>query len=323
MSTVQQFLVQALAFDPDFKKARLLLKRVKLLESIKKQGNEYFQQGKWNDALESYASFLEQADQLSILTAKVYSNRATIYSKLSEYAKSIQDVTTSLDLIDQLSFPNNNPNSISYQDRQTNPNSSLYYKLYLRRADGYLKTEKYEEAVRDYELASKLKPEDRSVKEALRNAKKQLEMSKRKDYYKILGCQRSASEVEIKKAYRKMALLYHPDKQQGLCDEEKSIAEGKFKEVTEAYEVLSDPRKKQMFDSGMNVDGSSASGGRGGYHQDMSDIFSMFGGGGGFGHAHGGFSYEEEEDDYSHYFHQQRRGYGSRGGFHSSPFGHH
>ena len=67
-------------------------------------------------------------------------------------------------------------------------------------------------------------------------------MAKR-DYYEVLGLQKGASEDEIKKAYRKMALKYHPDRNPG--DKE---AEEKFKEAAEAYDVLSDPKKRQQYD---------------------------------------------------------------------------
>jgi DnaJ-class molecular chaperone len=123
----------------------------------------------------------------------------------------------------------------------------------------------------------------------VRNAKKSLAVSKQKNYYKILGIERSASDTEIKKAYRKLALMYHPDKQAGLSDAEREVSEGKFKDVQEAYEVLSDSQKRALFDSGAMVDGSSASGGGHAHHHDMSDIFAHFqqqhqgGFGGGFG----------------------------------------
>lgn len=63
-----------------------------------------------------------------------------------------------------------------------------------------------------------------------------------KDYYKILGIVKGASDDDIKKAYRKLALKYHPDKNK------EASAEEKFKEVAEAYEILSDPKKKEIFD---------------------------------------------------------------------------
>ncbi|MBO9673837.1 MAG: molecular chaperone DnaJ [Sphingobacteriaceae bacterium] len=96
-------------------------------------------------------------------------------------------------------------------------------------------------------------------------------MSKR-DYYDVLGVTKSASTDEIKKAYRKMAIKYHPDKNPG-----DKAAEDKFKEAAEAYEVLSSPEKKQRYDQfGHAGVGSSASGGYGG-SMNMDDIFSNFG----------------------------------------------
>lgn len=108
-------------------------------------------------------------------------------------------------------------------------------------------------------------------------------MSKR-DYYDVLGVSKSASESEIKKAYRKMAIQYHPDKN----PDDKS-AEEKFKEAAEAYEVLSDPQKKARYDQFGHA-GMGGNGGFGGGGMNMDDIFSNFGdifgqafGGGGFG----------------------------------------
>ena len=70
-----------------------------------------------------------------------------------------------------------------------------------------------------------------------------------KDYYNILNIDKTATEDEIKKAYKKLALQYHPDKNQTNKDE----AENKFKEISEAYEVLSDPQKKNNYDNGNNI----------------------------------------------------------------------
>src|ERR1700754_3591137 len=100
-------------------------------------------------------------------------------------------------------------------------------------------------------------------------------MSKR-DYYDILGVAKGADADEIKKAYRKMAIKYHPDKNEGDKD-----AEEKFKEAAEAYEVLSNPEKRQRYNQfGHAANAQSASGGGGGYGgqgMNMEDIFSQFG----------------------------------------------
>ena len=115
-------------------------------------------------------------------------------------------------------------------------------------------------------------------------------MAQKRDYYEVLGVQKSATEDEIKKAYRKIAIKYHPDRNPG--DKE---AEEKFKEAAEAYNVLHDPKTRQQYDQ-FGFDGPNMGGGFGGFggfetNMNMDDIFSMFGdifGGHGFGGFGGG-----------------------------------
>ena len=81
-----------------------------------------------------------------------------------------------------------------------------------------------------------------------------------KDYYEILGVDKNASEDELKKAYRKLAKKYHPD----ANPDNKKEAEAKFKEVNEAYEVLSNPEKRKMYDQFGTADPNQGFGGAGG-----------------------------------------------------------
>ena len=108
----------------------------------------------------------------------------------------------------------------------------------------------------------------------------------KEDYYEILGVTKNASASEIKKAYRKKAIQYHPDKNPG-----DKTAESNFKKAAEAYEVLSDPNKKSKYDQfGHSAfDGAGGFGGGGGMN--MDDIFSQFGDifGSAFGSSFGGF----------------------------------
>lgn len=116
-------------------------------------------------------------------------------------------------------------------------------------------------------------------------------MDNKRDYYEVLGVSKNATPEELKKAYRKLALKYHPDKNPG-----DKAAEEKFKEAAEAYDVLNDPDKRAKYDQWGHSMGPSGFGGGGasggGFHasgMSMEDIFSQFGdifGGGSFG---GGF----------------------------------
>ena len=113
-------------------------------------------------------------------------------------------------------------------------------------------------------------------------------MADKRDYYEVLGLQKGASDDEIKKAFRKLAMKYHPDKNPG--DKE---AEEKFKEINEAYAVLSDSEQKAKYDQfgHAGVDPNSFAGGGFGGFGGFEDIFDMFSGafgGGGFGGAFGG-----------------------------------
>jgi molecular chaperone DnaJ len=113
----------------------------------------------------------------------------------------------------------------------------------------------------------------------------------KQDFYEVLAISKSASQAEIKKGYRKMAIKYHPDK-----NPDDKTAEDNFKKAAEAYEVLSDENKRARYDQygHAGFEGPQGGGGFGGGGMNMDDIFSQFGdifgnGGGGFGGGFGGF----------------------------------
>lgn len=122
----------------------------------------------------------------------------------------------------------------------------------------------------------------------------------KRDYYEVLGVAKNATEQEIKAAYKKMAIKYHPDRQGDKSEAEKKEAEAKFKEAAEAYDVLHDPQKRQRYDQ-FGFAGVGGAGGFDGQGMSMDDIFSQFGDifsdlfgggtsfGGGFGGGFGGF----------------------------------
>lgn len=139
-----------------------------------------------------------------------------------------------------------------------------------------------------------------------------------RDFYALLGVDRGADDAAIKKAYRKLAMKYHPDKNPG-----DAAAEAKFKDISEAYSVLSDPEKKKLYDE-WGEDGlkygpggppppqASASGGGAGFGGGAGGGFSGFGGAGGPGGAN--FSQEDAARIFEELFGGRGGGFASRGG---------
>lgn len=263
---------QALRYSPDHTKAKEIFKRAKLLMNKKQEGNEAFKNNDIQSAYDIYTSAL-MIDPMNTLTnAKLYFNRAVVNARRSNTKEAIDDCTNAIKL---------------------DPN---YTKAYLKRAKLYMDSEQYDEAVRDYDHVYK-KDKAREHKQLLDNAKLELKKSKRKDYYKILGVEKNVGDDDIKKAYRKRAMLHHPDRHSNASEDVKKEQEKKFKELGEAYAVLSDPKKRQRYDSGVDLDSNGME-----YDIDPNNIFeAFFGGGGGNGnfrnanfsfqsghHGHGG-----------------------------------
>jgi DnaJ family protein A protein 2 len=111
-----------------------------------------------------------------------------------------------------------------------------------------------------------------------------------KNYYEVLGISQNSSDGDIKAAYRKLAMKYHPDKNQGNAE-----AESKFKEISHAYEVLSDREKRRIYDQFGEAGLEGGPGGAGGFHGDPMDIFNQFFGGGFPGFQGGGFGAQSRQ----------------------------
>ncbi|GAB6021161.1 hypothetical protein CHUAL_003792 [Chamberlinius hualienensis] len=244
---------QALRLEPDHVKARDAYKRAKTLKQKKEEGNEAFRTGRLAEACDLYTYAL-QIDPDNVFTnAKIYFNRAIVYAKLNKINQAIGDCTQAINLDDN------------------------YTKAYLKRAKCYMDTRMYEEAVRDYEKVCKI-DKSRENRQLLQDAKLELKKSKRKDYYKILGIGRNATEDDIKKAYRKRALEHHPDRHSNASEDFKKEQEKKFKDLGEAYSILSDSKQRTRYDNGQDLDNMDF-----GHDFDPSTIFQTFGGPGQFG----------------------------------------
>lgn len=140
---------------------------------------------------------------------------------------------------------------------EMNPN---YVKSLVRRAEVNMEREDYTGAIQDYARIQELDPST-NFKAKIQEAKKKERAAKKKDYYAILKVSKTATDDEIKKAYKKLALVYHPDRNRNKSEAEQDEASKKFKDVAEAYAVLSDKDKRKKYDCGqMDYDGDNGFG---------------------------------------------------------------
>jgi DnaJ family protein C protein 7 len=169
-----------------------------------------------------------ELDPLNIqYNSNILFNRACAFAKTANLVQAIGDLDSAININDE------------------------YAKAYLKRGDLRMHREEFEEAVRDYERVKQLDPckyltsqlgiEVQGLREKIHTAKLELKKSKRKDYYKLLDIPKSSTPEEIKKSYKKSALKWHPDKHNMDTEEEKVGADKMFKDIGEAYSILSDP----------------------------------------------------------------------------------
>lgn len=251
--------LEALRLDPDYEPAKVIIRRLREIEKLKEEANKLFSHGDIDGAIEAYSKLLMQDPSNKDFNSTVLANRSAAFMKKSDYTSALTDINESIKL---------------------NPD---YIKAYMRRGHIYTHLGQYKEAFEDYENVRQRDPNYPELDNSIRLTKLEEKKSKRKNYYKILGVEQTATQNEIKKAYRKMALVNHPDKN-SETDEKRLIAEQKFKDIGEAYTILSNPEKRQRYDNGEDI---SEIEGHGGGH-DPSEVFRMFFGGGGHGHGHGG-----------------------------------
>lgn len=272
---------QALSCDPDFKDAVKYLRMVQKLDRMKEEGNSHFKSGRYQKAVDIYSEALAVDAGNKGTNSKILNNRAMCYSKLKNWTDAIADCDQAVKL------------------------DPSYTKPKKTRAKALGESGNWDEAVRAYKSVQEANPEEPGIAKDIKNAEMELKKSKRKDYYALLGVEKDASETDIKKAYRKKAVIFHPDKNPGNAE-----AEEKFKDIQEAHETLIDPQKRERYDSGVDLmDPSEQFGGGGGFggmggmgggmgggmQIDPEILMQMFGGGmgggGGRGGGGGGFSF--------------------------------
>eukprot|EP01125_Pyxidicula_operculata_P012826 TRINITY_DN4225_c0_g1_i1.p1 TRINITY_DN4225_c0_g1~~TRINITY_DN4225_c0_g1_i1.p1 ORF type:complete len:442 (+),score=102.67 TRINITY_DN4225_c0_g1_i1:22-1347(+) len=217
-----------LEYNPDKQKAFQLRKMAKKLENLKEKGNQEFKQKNFEAAITSYTEALEVDPRIASYNAVLIANRALAYKSIGKSQEAVDDLSKALEW------------------------DSTYSKAYVRRAQCYMDLNMYEEACRDYEMASLKDPENRDLKRELNEAKKLKKAAARKDYYKLLELpSKNATDYEIKRKYKELCLQWHPDKHP---PEKRDEAEKKFKEIQEANSVLSDPNKRAKYDAGHDLE---------------------------------------------------------------------
>jgi len=240
---------------------------LKAQEEFKEKGNTEFKTGNHEAALKSYTDSIEIDPNNKTICSMLYYNRASVYMKMKKFKEALVDCNKAIEL------------------------NESYAKAYVKRADIRVEMEEFEEAMKDLKQAKQIEPHYQGLNQKLQETELARKKAARKDYYKILELSKDCGEDEIKKAYKKNALKWHPDKNRE-SEEQTKQAEAKFKDISEAYAVLSYPQKKRRYDSGQDIEEEGFGGFGGGGGMDPNVIFqTFFGGGGGGGGDFGGFPF--------------------------------
>jgi len=282
----------AVRMDPDNKLCKQAIKKLNKQEEAKQKGNDFLKSSNFAQAINQYTEGIELDPHNSFMVSQLLNNRAAAKMKQKNLSSALDDCNKAI---------------------ERNPK---YARAYLRRGDIKKEMGNKTEAIVDFKKAHELDPELGADSRYASEQKQQQHSGRgfpgggfpggaggfpggfsfggggggqqfqrpdstpRKDYYKILGVEKDATEDQIKKAYRKLALKWHPDKAKGT-EEEKAEAEKKFKDISEAYSIIGNKEKRQKYDNGADFEDGNGMGGFSGGGVDPNEIFKQFFGGGG------------------------------------------
>jgi DnaJ family protein C protein 3 len=252
--TAQVHFREGLKQDPEHKGCKEGHKFIKTLTKKDKRGNDAFAAGKYKDAIGYWWQAIEVDNTHAAFCRPVLLKIIKAHTKAGEHDMAILEAQKHLD------------------------GGETVEGLWAM-GDAQIAAEKFEEAVRSFQRAQEIADNEtqKQAQQKTREAEVALKQSKEKNYYKILGVARDSNAKEIKKAYRDLALRWHPDKN----TDNKEEAEKKFQDIGEAYEVLSDKELRAKYDRGEAVFDNQ---GGGHQHHNAHDFFrQQFHGGGGGG----------------------------------------
>lgn len=225
-----KLLKESLTRDPDLKESMKAIKMIKVATQMKEEAGADFKAEKLEDAVAKFDKCLELDPFNLTYNATILLNKSIALNKLKKNDLALKALNLCLKM---------------------KPN---YAKALVKRGEIHQANGDWEEAVSDYGEANQIDPAGFGVGQKLKYAQQNAKKARKKDYYGILGVAKDASDNDIKKAYRKMARDWHPDRHSQADEETKTKAEKKFKEINEAMAILSDPQKRKQHDMGMSAD---------------------------------------------------------------------
>jgi DnaJ family protein C protein 3 len=242
---------EGLKLDPEHKGCKEGHKRVKQIDKKKKRGDDAFGERNFESAIQFYidAMAIEPSHNNFIRPTQMLVIQA--YSKIGKHDEALQ---------------------LAQHLVEADETVDALWAL----GEVLTTAERYDEALRAYQRALEVAPDSHTeqteqAKQKVREAEVALKQSKEKNYYKILGLARTATAKEIKKAYRELAMEWHPDKNLERIEE----AEKKFHDIGEAYEVLSNAETKAKYDRGEAVFDNQGGGGQQGTHFNSHQFFNQ------------------------------------------------
>eukprot|EP00049_Salpingoeca_infusionum_P012624 m.231975 g.231975 ORF g.231975 m.231975 type:complete len:1609 (+) comp15229_c0_seq6:101-4927(+) len=216
--------------DPERKQCREELQTIKKVSGLLKSGNRYKDVEYFDDAIEFYEDLLK-LDGTSLMALSAMTSLCELYF-------AVQDPVASIRVC-----------SMALKHRLLQEEDPAMVQLLMFRSWSYMHQELYSEALKDVKTARRIAPNDVKLLSLHNQIEQAVKSATQKDYYKILGVSKHASSNRIRKAYRQLVKVWHPDKAH-----DDPNAEQIFLDIVEAYEVLMDPELREVYDKGINLE---------------------------------------------------------------------